>query len=153
MRRTVIIIFVSALYLICAASHSYCETVNIDELIGQYSEATGVQRPGIENAYRYKDIKLSGIVKDVRDWNTFDERTDTSALYYRVVTEQQATMGGVNYEALIFYKDKASVEPLSKGQKIEAGGALLKIVDEVGSFSVWVFAGSPSDEDKVMFGL
>lgn len=51
---------------------------------------------------------------------------------------------------LVFYKDKARIESLNKGQKIEVSGSFIKIFDQIGLFSVWIYADNLTPEDKVM---
>lgn len=146
-------IFAVIALLVFAASFSYCETVNVDDLVGQYNSATGAQRLQVENAYKYKTVSVVGTVRNVKDWETFDERTDTTGLYYKVITETQMTGGGISYQLMIFYKDKNKADALDKGQAINTSGAFVKIIDEIGIFSVWVYADELTAEDKVMLGL
>jgi len=129
------------------------ESVNLDELIADYGKATDVQRNQIIEAQKLKPISVSGTVENVEDWNTFDERTDTAAHYYKVVTAPQMTSAKTPYIALIFYKDKAKVAALARGQKVAVNGVLMKVVDEMGSFSVWVFGDELTAEDKVMLEI
>jgi len=143
-------VFIAVLFLTLTASFSYCETMGIDDLIKQYSVATAVQRSQIEASSIYKMISVSGKVKDVIDWAAFDERTDTSGQYYKVVTEMQTLKPSISCSVVIIYKDKAKVEQLAKGQEIKVDGTLIRIVDELTFFSVWVYAEDLTDEDKAM---
>jgi len=153
MRRYLMNIFSAVLFSTLAAACSYCEAAGLDEIVGQYNSATEVQRPQVEGQYRYKQVPVDGMIKDVLGWDEFDERTDRGGQYYKVVTLPKVTSGGVMYDIQIFYKDKASVKPLSKGQVIELEATLLKIVDNIGSYTVWVFGDKLSDEDKAMLEL
>ncbi|MBI4708065.1 MAG: hypothetical protein HY761_09100 [Candidatus Omnitrophica bacterium] len=144
-------IFVAVSFLFLLPVFSFCQTMNVDDLIGQYSKATEIERGQIEDTYRYKEISSNVTIKDVIDWATFDERTDKGEHFYKVVTEPQMSKAGIPYGILIFFKDKNKVEQFVKGQKIETTGSLIKIVDEVGSFSVWLYAGGLTPEDKIMF--
>lgn len=146
-------IFLGALFLILIPCFCYCETVEIDDLIEKYSGATELTRVQIENTYKNKTISVGGTIKDVVDWDTFDERTDTKAHYYKVIIDPRTSRSGIIYETLIFYKDKAKVEAFNKGQNIEIRGIFVRIIDEVGSFSVWVYGDELTPEDKVMLGL
>lgn len=153
MRQTAKNIFVTVLFSIFLSYFSYCQMIKVDDLVGQYSKATDVQRPQIRDMYKYKTMEVSGIIKDILDWDTFDERTDTAGRYYRVLIIPQRTRDGIFYEVSIFYKDKSKVEPLAKGQDIKVSGTFMKIIDETGSFAVWVYAGELTPEDKMMFQL
>jgi len=153
MRQIIKSVFAAVLFLTVAASFSYCETVSVDELVARYIDATEVQRQQIEAEYRYKTIAVSGVIKDVVDWNTFDEKTDTSGHYYKVITEPKTAKSGISYEISILYKDKAKVEPLSKGQEIKVGGTFIKIINEINLLSILVYTDELTPEDKVMFEL
>jgi hypothetical protein len=146
---------ITAAFLIMATTFSYCAsaTLDIDELVDRYGAATGVQRPKIEGANRYKVIAAIAVIKDVLDWNTFDKASSRPGRYYKVVTEQQATKAGTLYRVIIYYKDEAKVKNLVKGQRINIDGTFVKINDDIGSFSVWVFADKLTAEDKVMLEL
>ncbi|MCX5678697.1 MAG: hypothetical protein NTY76_06275 [Candidatus Omnitrophica bacterium] len=153
MRRAIKSIFAAVLFLTLASSFSYCETISVDELVTRYVNATEVQRQQIESEYRYKTISVSGTIKDVIDWNTFDEKTDTAGHYYKVITESKTAKAGISYEISILYKDKAKVEPLSKGQEIKTDGTFIKIINEINLLSILVYTDELTPEDKVMFEL
>lgn len=153
MRQVIKSIFMAALFLILTPSFSYCETISVDDLVARYINATEVQRRQIEAEYRYNTITASGIIKDVIDWNTFDEKTGTSGHYYKVITEPQAAKAGISYEISILYKDKAKVESFSKGQEIKIDGTFIKIINEIDLLSILVYTDELTPEDKVMFEL
>lgn len=152
MRRIAKTIFIAVSFLMLT-TFSYCEMISVDELIGQYSNATEIQRQQIEAECKYNTIAVSGVIKDVVDWNTFDERTETTGHYYKVITETQTAKTGISYEISILYKDKSKVVSLIKGQEIKAEGTLIKIINEVSLISIWVYMDELTPEDKVMFEL
>lgn len=135
---------------IFSASFSYGEVMDIDDLARQYNKATGIQRPQIEDAYKYKALTLKGVVKNVETWSTFDERTDTPGEYYRIVTEPKAITESVSYQVWVFYKDESEASMFNKGQDISTEGTLIKVVTEPGIFYIWVYAGELTEEDKIM---
>ncbi len=152
MRRIAKTIFIAVSFLMLT-TFSYCEMISVDELVGQYSNATEIQRQQIEAKCKYNAMAVSGVIKDVVDWNTFDERTETTGHYYKVITETQTAKTGISYEISILYKDKSKVVPLIKGQEIKAEGTLIKIINEASLISIWVYMDELTPEDKVMFEL
>jgi hypothetical protein len=153
MKQIIKSIFAAVIFLTLTASFSYCETISVDDLVARYIGATEVQRQQIESEYRYKAISVSGVIKDVVDWNTFDEKTDTPGHYYKVITEPKTAKAGISYEISILYKDKAKVEPLSKGQEIKTDGTFIKIINEINLLSILIYTEELTPEDKVMFEL
>lgn len=153
MERAIKNILIAVSLFVFASSFAYCEAIEINDLVEEYNNATGVQKPQIEEKYRYTVFSVSGVIENVEDWNTFDERTDTAGNYYRVIARPQVTASGISYRILVFYKNKASVESLGKDQEIKTSGSLLKIIDEFGSFSIWIYADPLSPEDKVMLAV
>ncbi|MFH1441498.1 MAG: hypothetical protein ABIH18_05620 [Candidatus Omnitrophota bacterium] len=145
-------IFITAVFLMLISSFVYCQTVSINDLLKQYNNATEVQKQEIIDTYKYKSIAVRGSVEDVQVWASFDERSDKPGRYYKVNTKQQTLEPGVSYQIIIFYKDKSIVDSFIKGQQINTNGALVKIIDEPGMLSVWVYADELTPEDKVMFG-
>lgn len=144
-------VFPAASFLIFTASFAYCQTVNINDLLKEYNNATEVQKQEVIDTYKYKTIAVSGIIEDVADCASFDERADKPGNYYKVVTKPQMQESGASYYVTIFYKDKSSVESLVKGQKINTSGVFVKIIDDPGLLSIWVYADELTPEDKVMF--
>ncbi|MFA5144253.1 MAG: hypothetical protein WC522_08865 [Candidatus Omnitrophota bacterium] len=138
------------LLLVLALPLSYCEVMGVGDLVEKYAKATDVQRRELLNTYQYTEISAAGIIANVMDYPGFDQRTDTSRRYYEVITEKQMTKTGIVYDVMIIDKDKASVDKLSKGEEMRASGALIKIIDNIGSFSVWIYTGELTPEDKSM---
>lgn len=153
MRQIMKSIFTVVLFLTTASSLAYCEAVSVDELVTKYIDATEIQRQQIETDYRYKTISVSGIIKDVIAWNTFDERTGAAGHYYKVITEPQAVKSGIYYEIAVLYKDKAKAESFSRGQMIKTDGIFIKIINEINLLSILVCIDELTPEDKVMFEL
>jgi hypothetical protein len=127
--------------------------MKIEEFVEQYRDATDLERPLMEDTHKYDTASATGKVKDAVVWDTFDERSDKAGRYYKVITDMQKTKDGIPYEILIFYKDKAKIEALRKGEEISIRGVFIKIVDETGYFSAWVYAEQLTDEDKVLLGV
>jgi hypothetical protein len=142
-------VFFAALFTMAVFSNA--EAMEIDDLVNQFQPLTDVQRDEFRSVHYYENISVSGVVMNVEPWNMFDERTDMGMLYYRVVTAQKTSSKGVPYEILIFYKDKSKVEGLSEGSTISVTGPIIKILDQRLLFSVWVYAGELTAEDKTMF--
>lgn len=144
-------IFVAAICISTAASLSYCASITVDELITQYNKATDLQRTQILGDYQYKTISVSGIVENVEEWDIFDERNQVKKTFYRVTTQSTQIDPTNYYNVSIFYKDRAEADKLNRGQVINIEGILVKIITEPGSFSIWVYPGEISEEDKIMF--
>jgi hypothetical protein len=142
-------VFMAPLLLLAAAA-CHCEGVTVDELIKGYNKATDLERSSIMNGHQYKPLSVKGVIENVESWDAFDERTQTKARYYRVTTERQRLDPENTYIVSIFYNDIAKVEKLSKGQAIDVEGSLIKILATPGLFSIWVYAGEMTAEDKVM---
>lgn len=134
-----------------AAPYACGETVTIDELVAQYKHATDVQRTQLDKHFKHATLAVNGMVKNVEPWNVFDERTDTGANYYQVVTEARKTTDGTPYEILVFYKDQAKVRDLNKGQAIQLDGTFLKIIDQRLIYSVWVYGEELGAAEKEIF--
>ncbi|MDD5634940.1 MAG: hypothetical protein PHW46_06665, partial [Candidatus Omnitrophica bacterium] len=79
-------IFAVILFLTAAVPFCYCESITVDELIAQYSQATDIQRAQIESTYKYKTISVSGVIENVENWDIYDERNETKGRYYKVTT-------------------------------------------------------------------
>ena len=146
------IIFITALFLTLIARYFYSAVPTAPQLVGEYKHATNLQRKQLDKHYKYAPASVEGTVKNVEDWNCFDERTDKKALYYRVVTTPQTTPEGAQYQVYVIYKDMNKAKKINEGQKINMEGALLRVVDEKIQFSVWVYADELTPEDKVMLG-
>lgn len=144
-------ILAAILFTAVSASFSYCETITIDELVNQFSHATDVQKSQLDKHYKYEKINVSGTIKNVEPWNTFDERTDVGRHYFKVIMEPRKTADGIPYEILVFYKDKDKVKALDKGQELQLEGTYLKIIDQRLIYSVWVYAEELSAEVKQAF--
>ncbi|MDD5495648.1 MAG: hypothetical protein PHP46_00940 [Candidatus Omnitrophica bacterium] len=138
-------------FLVFSASFSYCLVVEPEIFVDEYNAATDLQRAQMDDQYRYVEMNVSGTIKNVEDWDTFDERTDTSRHYYRVTLDTTASPKGVPYEILIFSNDKDKVSMLNRGEKMHFTGTFLKIIDQRLLYSIWVYNGELTEEDKVMF--
>lgn len=138
-------------FLFFTASIVRCESVTIDKFIKEYNQATDVQRAQLESSYRYNTISVSGTIANVEGWDIFDEKNQIKQRYYRVSTTPRQIDAGDSYATAVFYKDKASVENLKRGEQIQVDGILLKIVTTPGFFSIWVYSGDLNQEDKTMF--
>jgi len=119
----------------------------------QYVSATALNRYQVADSYKYKTISVTGTVKDVVDWDTFDERSDRKARYYKVIIAPRPVAGMPPCEVWLFYRDKTKAEVINKGQAIETSGALIKIIGEGGEFTVWLYGEDLNPEDKFMLGL
>ncbi len=151
MRRIVGCVSVLILSLAVILPFSYCDTIKLDELIGEYSHATDIQRAQLAKHYIYQQMLVSSVIKDVQDWDVFNEATDKGKHYYRVTTEPLKTSEGTPYEIVIFYKDKNKVKDMNKGDKIELEATFLKILDQRLFFSAWFYGEEITPEEKEMF--
>ena len=148
--RKIYTIIISALFL-CFASLSYCESVNIEELVDQYKHATDLQRQDLEKNFIGKKIDASGKVENVGAYDFFDISNDTSGKYYKVLTEQQVTLNKVPYQIVFLYKDRDSVKDIDRGQTMEKKGNIVKIVDERLQIAVWIYNGTLTDRERELF--
>jgi len=97
------------------------------------------------------DENGGGTVKNVEEWKTFDEKTDTGEHYYKITTEPKKTADGIPYEILVFYKDKAKVRDINKGEEIKVEGRFLKILNQRLILSVWIYGEELTAADKEKF--
>ena len=136
---------------LAVCSFGYCETVNMEELVDQYSHATDLQKTELEKHFMGSRIAGSGVVENAGEYDFFDITDDTGGKYYKVLTVQQETMNKVPYQVVFLYKDKDSVKDISKGQKIEKEGNIVKIIDERLQISVWLYDGELTQKEKELF--
>jgi hypothetical protein len=144
---------VLALAFACALTTvtGHCASVSVNDLMERYNKATDLQRSAIMGEYQYKTVSVNGVVDNVEAWDTFDERDQTKARYYRVTTGRQQLDAKNFYSIAVFYKDRAKAEKFEKGQDIKVDGSLIKIMYIPGLFSIWVYPEELTAEDKVMF--
>jgi len=150
MPRIIRCVILTAVFLTMAAAFCYADTIGISTLVDKYKNATTVQRSRLSAKYRYHKLYADAVVKDVEIWDTFDGKTDKARRYYKAVTRRKKTRSSTPYQILIFYKDKKQADLLKKRQRISLGGSLIKIVDERLVFSVWIYAGKLTAQDKAM---
>lgn len=152
MIRTAKIVFLAAC-LMFAPSLARAQAIQAGELVRKYNAATELARSQIEDDYKYKEVAVTGTVKDVMEWDAFDERTDTKGTYYKIVVGPSSERNALPYEVWLFYKEEASVEGYKKGQEAEINGSFIKIIDDGGVFTVWVYVDELRPEDKMMLEL
>lgn len=141
---------IAILFLIAAASFSYCEEISIEDLVSQYRHATDIQKAQLADHFRYSKMYASGAVQNVESWNAFDENKVKSVYYYRVTTMPQTAEDGTQYEINVLFKDEDQAKLIDKGQEIHVEGTFLKIIDERLIVSVWILSGEMTDLDKEM---
>lgn len=135
------------------SSASYCATIDIGELIDQYKHATDVQRQELEKNYLGKTISGSGVIENVGQYDFFDINTDTGEKYYKVLTQQQETVGKTPYQVVFLYKDKSKVIDMARGEHIEKEGTIINIIDERLEISIWLYEDELTSRDKELFQL
>lgn len=128
-----------------------CEAIDVEELVDQYGKLTDLQKTDYVNKYKNEPVSFSAVVSDVKPSDTFDERTDTSQHYYKILTDVRTTKAGNPYDVVVFYKDVNNVKDINKGQKIEKEGRLLTIIDQRLDLSIWLYEESLTQEEKAVF--
>lgn len=140
-----------ALLILLLASLSYCQTINIEELVDQYKHATDLQRQELEKNFIDKRIAAGGTIENVGEYNFFDISNDTGGIYYKVLTLQKVTANKVPYQIIFLYKDKESVGSLNRGEEIQKEGNIVKIVDERLQIAVWIYNGELTERERELF--
>lgn len=143
--------FFIALLFLGLISYSYCGNIDIGELVDQYKHATDLQRQDLEKNFIGKRITGSGIVENVGEYDFFDVTNDTGGKYYKVLTIQQETVNKVPYQIVFLYKDKERVSDISRGERIEKEGNIMKIIDERLQIAVWIYDGELTSREKELF--
>jgi len=141
-------IFMIACFLL-PLSFSYAADINT--LVDQFKQATDLQRQQILKDNFASDISASGIVSNVEEYNYFKEKTDTLKKYYRISTQTQNTPQDTPYEVVFLYKNESEVKDIPKGERLEAAGKIIKIVDERLQITVWIFSGELTEQEKDLF--
>lgn len=132
-------------------SFSYCEELQMDAIVDQFKDATDVQRQQLRDYYRDREILGFGTVDNVREYNAFDETNDIERHYYEIITAIQKTGKGNPYKVIFLYKDLNKVKDMDKGQVIERGANILRIIDDRLWISVWLYEGELTSGEKAQF--
>ena len=125
--------------------------IEVEQFVDQFNKQTDLQKNQFANDCKNESISVSGIVNDVKEVNTFDETSETSKRYYKVITDVQNTKQGNPYEVVLIYKDFDKVKDVNKGQKIEKEGKVLMIIDQRLYLSIWVYEEDLTPEEKAAF--
>ena len=140
------------LFLIVVFASSYGWAIAVSDLVDEFIAATDVQRDKMITKYIDEKASATGVVENVKDFSTFNEKIDKGALYYQVVLTPQKTALGNAYQVSFFYKTADEVKNIAKTQQMTEKGAILKIVDERLWISIWLYVGTLGPEEKTMFG-
>lgn len=149
-------IFMAALALVIAlsaSSFSRCEAITIEELVDQYQHATDLQKRELEKKFIGTTITAGGVVENVGEYNFFDINTDTGQIYYKVLTQQQETVGKTPYQVVFLYKNEDRVKDISKGFRMDKEGTIINIVDERLEISVWLYEDEITPREKLLFRM
>ena len=152
MKNKIRIIVGALLFLAALFTSSYSWAIAVSDLVDEFVAATDVQRDSMIIKYTDEKASATGVVENVKDFNTFNEKIDKGALYYQVVLAGQKTALGNAYQVSFFYKTADEVKNIAKTQQMTEKGAILKIVDERLWISVWLYVGTLGPEEKTMFG-
>lgn len=142
-----ILLFLAVIFL-----PSYCRAIEVSDFVDQFVAATDVQRSELVKKSAGEKVSVKGTIADVKEHDTFDERVDKGARYYKVILDPQKSVINNSYQVSVFYKTEAEVKNFTRGQEFAAEGSILKIIDEKLYISVWLYAGLIGPEEKAMFG-
>ena len=151
MRYVLKMILIAALFTAVNLSLSYCEELQIDQIVDQFKAATDVQRMELKELYKDREVLGVGIVDNVRDYNTFDEVNDIERNYYQIISTVEKTPKGNSYKVIFLYKNLNKVKNIDKGQLIERNASILRIIDDRLWISVWLYEGEFTEEEKAQF--
>jgi hypothetical protein len=151
MSRCVKTIIVFICLAVCVPCLSYPGEQDVESVVDRFKAATDIQRQQLQEQYLYSNASFTVTVQNVEEADRFDERTDTRQRYYKVVSVPRKTSAQNLYQLDIFYKDANKVKEIKEGQKLDAGGALVRITDELSQITVWYFGEEMGPEDKEMF--
>ncbi len=151
MKYALRIIFIALFFAGAALSFSYCEELEMEQVVDQFKQATDVQRDELRDFYKDREILGYGTAENVREYNTFDEVNDIERNYYEIITDIQKTPNGNPYKVIFLYKNKNKVKDIDKGQVIERPAGILRIIDDRLWISVWLYEGEFTPEEKAQF--
>ncbi len=151
MNKITRIVIFTVLYITCISGLSFCEPINIAQLVDDFKNATDLQRTQIVNNNVGKELSASGKVVNVEEYDLFDTTNDVKGEFYRVSTETQKTSGSTPYQVYFMFKDKDKVADITKGENITKDGKIMQINDERLLISVWIFCAELNETDKVLF--
>lgn len=120
-------------------------------LIDQLVQSSQIQKDTIISQNIGKRIIGGGTVADVKDYDTFDETTNTKATYYEVMTDVQNTNAGNPYQVIFFYKNKDDALKFNRGERLVLEGSVLKIFDNRLWMELWLFPGELGPQEQTMF--
>lgn len=141
----------SLIFALGIISSSYCEALDIGELVDNFQAATDLQRVQIVKDNLSKEITGRGRVVNVGEYDFFDVTNDIKGIYYQVTTELQKTKNNIPYQLIFLFKDRDKVKDIEKGQNIEMSGKTIRINDERLQISLWLFCGELTENDKALF--
>lgn len=134
-------IFIALFITGAVYSFSYCEELEMGQLVDQFKQATDVQRGELRDSCNGKEILGYGTVENVREYNTFDEVNDIERNYYEIITGLQKTPKGNPYKVIFLYKNLDKIKDIDKGQTIERRAGILRVIDDRLWISVWLYEG------------
>jgi len=121
------------------------------DLINRFSKATDIQKKEIVSEVFGQETVGGGVVANADEYNFFDEKKDLTAKYYRVTTLPQKTDAGVKYELIFLFKDRVTVESLTKGENIEFAGNIVKLVDQRLQIDLWLYCAEITPQEEELF--
>jgi hypothetical protein len=146
-RVTASLTLITVLLLTCL---SFAQNQNINALVNKFYKATDVQREQILQENLGNDYLGSGIITNVAEYDFFDTGTDFKARYYQVSTQLQKT-GNIPFQLIFLYKDRDKVKDINKGDKFQAQGKILRILDERLQITIWILCGELTEKEKILF--
>lgn len=141
----------AVLFTISAVGLSYCQTIDIPQLVDNFKNATDLQRTRIINDNIGKEVTGTGKAANAEEYDLFDTANDVKGTFYRISTEVQKTADNTPYQIYFLFKDKNNAADVNKGQNIAKDGKIMQINDERLLISVWIYCAELSDTDKVLF--
>jgi len=146
------VIIGSLLFLTTVFASSCSWAITVSDLVDKFVTATDLQRDKMIAECANEKISYKGVVENVKEYGTFDEKVDKGGRYYQVVMEAQKTGANNSYQVSFFYKAADAVKDITRAQEMTANGTVIKIIDERLWISVWIYVGDMGPEDKIMFG-
>ncbi len=139
------------MFFLGAQGLSYSQAIDIGKLADDFQAATDLQKNQMTQDNLDKDISAEGIVENAGEYDFFDTVNDVKGTYYQVITQQQKTKNNIPYQVVFLFKDKDRAKDVSKGQKINRSGKLIKLDDERLQIAVWIYCGEMTESDKTLF--